>query len=1298
MASEGPAYRDVVVDIHHPALLQGLEEWLHLGLISHQEVRLFCRRHLSSPLPEQAIAPDSDTPAQSQSVPSRDFANAIEPVAAPPATVPRRAAPRPTSPRPASSTSRWGQSLQSFMAEISVVWLLVLGVFLVVVSSGVLAASQWQYVSPAVQYGILFSYTLAFWGASRWTQRQPRLQLTAQMLQTTTLLIVPVNFWMMDGLRLWRSAGGWVVGVMAAVALSAITVKLLGAGSRAAGSKTAIIACSLGLSWLHWGWGWSPFPLLAIYLGSVGTTLALLCQPPPPRSIAAADRPASNQTAASRPFALPSLDRVTLAFALVLLVGRAILLAQVPLSQMGLALGLCGWLLIWLARPRPPVLGWAGVGIGLLLLGWGVSVTVEPPWQAIAISGLALSLVIDRIRRHWHVADVSTLAVVGLQTYWLLWRLLPAAARQSIVDVCLQLAGPTWMPVALLGLGLFPYVLLLLGFGHWLRTKDQPRLGQHIDYLALALGLMLTLVSLPNPLVRSLNLLASAVVLVVLTLRRPGGAVALVYLAHCTLLAAVLAGIDVAWPKLGAIAWGAVLLGGVTIELLTSLGSFSSPWRRSAWHLGLGLGGISYGLLLSTWLSLGNWGLAWLVVPTLLTGLAQSPRFARQPLAAGISTAGLVLLQVLTLGSAWPRLLALVAATLLMLLNTRQLRQALAASLTVGFGLGAVAAMTWKVSQGNIPLGWGVNLLAIATLALWLLWSGLRHQTGLLPRLYAAAANGWAIATSSLTLLLLILHSIFIPLPGLWPATSGWPLPVAAVLTTGAIAYRLWQHPQEWAYWSLAWGIDALLLTLLLPIPGPALPLAVAHLGLGLTAQLGGDVWVRHAGRSYRPSWHGIPLAYSLVGVMLGHIQFTPYTGLYTLATALVIIGVGRRLPRLAPFTFLGLGLVSLSAYELLIYQLMQAQGGSQGDGLVLLAGLGAAIALLYRLLSPWLVSYLRLQPVAWRWVAHLHWAGGSSMGLLALNASPSPMGERLWIALAIALALYSWWMGNRYWTVPTDGSSQPDSAWTYAAILVTVAASTQALYLLWPNTDLLLTWGAAIACLLALPLRHLPWQIWGWPALPGQQAAALLPGLAILVTTTQIGILSLLITAAFYAWLATTSGQIRLSYLSVALADWAILRILYSQGWDQPIWIGTLISATLLYVAQADPYLRSPNEREKRHLLRTLATGLLGLTAIYQAETSLLMALFTLALGLGGIAAGLALRTRAFLYVGTATFVIEVLRQVWIFISTDALILWAIGIVLGLGLIWIAATFEARRSQVGTFVQYWLGELDEWQ
>jgi beta-lactamase regulating signal transducer with metallopeptidase domain len=207
-------------------------------------------------------------------------------------------------------------------------------------------------------------------------------------------------------------------------------------------------------------------------------------------------------------------------------------------------------------------------------------------------------------------------------------------------------------------------------------------------------------------------------------------------------------------------------------------------------------------------------------------------------------------------------------------------------------------------------------------------------------------------------------------------------------------------------------------------------------------------------------------------------------------------------------------------------------------------------------------------------------------------------------------------------------------------------------------------------------------------------------------LTCWGIGIQSLLLVAAFYAWLAKAENRIRFSYLSILLTDWAILRLLIDWNVSELLWYMTVPSGTLLYIAQVDPSLRSrsvheahsPSDKEKRHILRSLATGLFCLTAIYQSDPSWWQGILTIALGFALIIIGLTLRVRAFLYIGTLTFIIKVLRQLWLFINNYSLLLWALGIVVGLIFIWIAATFEARRSQALALVQYWISELETWE
>jgi hypothetical protein len=199
-------------------------------------------------------------------------------------------------------------------------------------------------------------------------------------------------------------------------------------------------------------------------------------------------------------------------------------------------------------------------------------------------------------------------------------------------------------------------------------------------------------------------------------------------------------------------------------------------------------------------------------------------------------------------------------------------------------------------------------------------------------------------------------------------------------------------------------------------------------------------------------------------------------------------------------------------------------------------------------------------------------------------------------------------------------------------------------------------------------------------------------------LTCWGIGIQSLLLVAAFYAWLAKAENRIRLSYLSILFTDWAIVRLLIDWNVSELLWYMTVPSGTLLYIAQVDPSLRSHEDKEKRHILRSLATGLFCLTAIYQSDPSWWQGILTIALGFALIIIGLTLRVRAFLYIGTLTFIIKVLRQLWLFINNYSLLLWGLGIVVGLIFIWIAATFEARRSQAIALVQYWIGELETWE
>src|SRR4028119_1753022 len=302
---------EVTVKASQPELLEGLDVWLRLGLISHTQVRRLSQTYLTCLLPQPAVTVFEPEPQVTASLASSTDWE----IDTPPVKTPKQ--------------SRLSQMWYSLRDELSVRWLLFLGVFLVVVSSGVLAATQWRNFPAAGQYGVLWAYTVIFWVGSFWASQQRNLQLTAQTLRLITLLLVPVNFWAMDSFGLWRHPGEWIVVAIAAITLTTITLlhqEIRDNSSRFASSSTLL----LWLSYLHWGWHWSGFPFVAVYLGMVGTALVLpkrfgLSQSLTPQ-VTSADAPAIDIQ--------PSIGNSIIIYALTVLLGRAIFVIQLPVAQL----------------------------------------------------------------------------------------------------------------------------------------------------------------------------------------------------------------------------------------------------------------------------------------------------------------------------------------------------------------------------------------------------------------------------------------------------------------------------------------------------------------------------------------------------------------------------------------------------------------------------------------------------------------------------------------------------------------------------------------------------------------------------------------------------------------------------------------------------------------------------------------------------------------------------------------------------------------------------------------------------
>lgn len=1361
-------------------VLEGLDMWVRLGLLSEAQVRELAES-MSQPLPPASAADPSASQPGNVSSTQRSglgatIARAFSPdppeVASAQNTVTQSAQNTAasltdratTEPAPSRAPNQVSRSLRSLLDEISVIWLLLLGVFLVIVSSGVLAATRWQSFSAIGQYAILFGYTVAFWFASQWTQRQEKLQATAKMLVLTTLLLLPVNFWMMDALGVLDTTLGKGAGAIAAIVLSGIPLKLL--------TKKENQLNLIGLSWLHWGWvsssflglvgGWALWPVIATYLGTIGTAANLLYQDrhsAEESDAAVAPVEATGEatlaeaTSEAQPDIEPtaddpsaglkllSFDVLAVALAVLILLFRSLVITQVPPHQLGLAAGICGWLLAWLNRNKASKEIWQWSGYGLLLLGWGMSVAHQPPWQAIGVSLLALHLLWDQLKRTWQKETVLALIGVAGQAYWLLGAAIPKGTRETVLtQLSSQLSASPIAKSEWTSLGFFPFLLGLLWFAWQFRRWQKPALSQVTENTALALGVCLSLLSMSNDFTRAANLLLSAVLLFVIVRRRPQIKEAMVSLTHLAGLAAIAAWIEYLWPELSLQRWTYIGLGLAIAEFTAHLNLRSHRWRRSTWAGGLGVAALSYVPLYASWDYMyandANWGLQpfWigLVVPVLLTVVVNHRR-ALLPVALAQIMAASLMFQLPLIEDTNSAIASFAIGTLCLFLNSRVWQSPLSALLTVGSGIILATSCFWKVLvlpltpsivayPTGTPMGEARMLIAWALIiwALWLMARTLDRRAGNLPALYQKATDIWGnILMVGLLLwgtLIAALRMLFISSsvdveffvnPTTFNNTANYTM-VASLLLLAALLESIRHRVADWRYWSTGWAI-AITVGLGLSLRDtPIGTIAIAFLALGLMAQIAGDIWMIKRPNSWA-SWHGIPLVYAALGLFLGHYQFDliPFetafqadSGLYTATAGLISMGIGRRKRSLQVLSYVGLVAISVGAYELLIYKLSQASGGQPGDGVTLLAALALSIALIERGSRRWLIRYGRLSPKWLSWITHAHWALGSFWALCAtLLGMSEPRGIALWTGISLLLATYALVAGNRRWTPQPFPLSH--TAWTALGLLQALLCVTYTRFTWFPDRSGLFMWSGLLASMIGWGLYALPWTRWGWPARPGKQLGLALPLLTLSITLEFINTQSLLIVGAFYAWMAKQTGRIRLTYFSVLLFDWALLRYLDNRlGVINELWISLIFGLSVLYVVQLDPWLKEHSRRQQRHWLRIMALGLIGLTALYQADVSepmLAYAALTLALSGAAIFAGLIFKVRAYLYIGTVTFVLQVIRVLALAIGNHASLLWAVGIALGLLFIWVAATFESRRSQVISLLESWNAALKTW-
>ncbi|MBE9007339.1 DUF2157 domain-containing protein, partial [Fortiea sp. LEGE XX443] len=962
--------------------------------------------------------------------------------------------------------------------------------------------------------------------------------------------------------------------------------------------------------------------------------------------------------------------------------------------------------------PQPPASHpalnpiWELLGGILLFFGWAVSV-IDYPEQAFVVSGLALWYVNQRLQRYSLHADLAALFAIGLQSIWLGWRLVPPGMQKWSIAIATNLTQAQNEPWALLSVALFPYLIFIVWLCDRLRHAEKRDLANFGEALALLFGTSLTTIATINPTLRSLNLVFSTITLVVVTKRRSPSSTPLIYLTHFIGILSLFSVINLLLPNLPNHLWASVVLVVMVAEWGFSLGS--GIWRRSAWHIGLGLSILSFFLL---WVNLissygvtanqEHWGVIWLITPLSLTFLANRTATQRRTTRSFLSILAVAMAQFLTISLPGTRLIGLAVGASVMYTNTRYLRNQPTAGFTIGLGLSLLAALLWEGIPGlpNLTIAGWLVVGAIATFSLWLMRKVFQQRNHELAGIYAEASDKWAIALCCAVLSTLTIHSYLVydavVAPGLWYL-------VASAVTLAAITYRSWREPTNWAFYGIAWCVELFIAEVLGFGERSIIRVAIANIALGLFTQLLGEWWRRRYHPERLPSsLHILPLIYGAFSVLLRLNTFTEWTGLFTLGVALIVIGVGRRHPDFKPLLYFGIIGVSISAYELLFYQMSQATGGGFGDGLIAMSALGTSIMLVYSRLSPWLSQYLRLSLAEIKGIAHLHWAW-SSVLLMAAITLPIQNNRLVGLGTGGLLVMYAIFQGRRSANSPLPelpgvfGRITIQEMWVYLGLL---QAAGMRVY--WRETavgDLLagtlLPWNAAIACLIAYFLYSLPWENWGWSKKPWQLAAYILPLIILWETRLQVYPITLLIAAGFYIILAKVSQNIRVTYISIVLIDWALFNWLYQLNITDALWQVTATGLSLLYIAQVDPQLRLPEYKAPRHILRLVGSGVIcGWAVLFHQNTVFIPGIFSLI----AIFAGLALRIRAFLYVGTATFLITGIYQLVIFSLRYPFLKWFVGLLVGILLIYIAANFETHRTQINSLLRNRSDEFQEWQ
>ncbi|WP_310410266.1 hypothetical protein [Chamaesiphon sp. OTE_8_metabat_110] len=1326
-----PSVKSIWLELHidpnDPELLATLDFMVRSRLLDRSQILQLARECLSETLPV------ADLPAY---IPATN----VEPL----------------TPRAPSRVQYLWQHLKD---ELSVRWLLFLGVFLVVLSSGVLAATQWSLFPAWGQYGLLWLYTIGFWVVGAWARRQEGLRLTANTLQIVTLLLIPVNFWAIDSFGLWQQPLELVTALLAGCGLAGILYLRYRKERDKANFQHSgwLLATYLVLSCLHLGWQIPSWSAIAIYIGAIGVVILLQ--------------------------KLRQIEGGSLAiYGLGMLLLRGLFVEHLPIYSFGLAIGIVGWLFTqWglqksyrLTRLQSrkvdgnslrvlrfeSALGelarlYQQIGASLLGLGWllGIGDLISIPknssWQAVAVSILALIWILQRLRAYQQQQSVVSLFFVGLQTYLIsnfLWTpLATGAILAKILPFLLLLFGQNYLLAG--SLLIFPYLLLWVWLTDWFWQQGWHSLSRRGEALILWTGAILPLINLTTPLSLLIDLVASTAILAHLTLRYLPIRTSYIYFTHLCGLATIFAALTNRWDWCRSIARNfvgvssrnnddvldfTVLAIVLSILTVTELWLATQPvtrardgWYRSSWRIGGGLTiatGACY-LTLATFPAQQTiWPIWWSLVPIAFTYVAtrkpplQPWQLATQTQSAWYAIAGLGGSLLLTVDRPQWRSILLAIAIGVMFPLVQRLKQILPAAIQIGFGIGLGVNLLVAFS---FPTHYWLVIGAIACGGLWVV-------SRKLPRIYAVAADRWAIAiaglglaTGSLNYLRTDLNwfaeiiEVFSNSPGLFGLQSGTVTRsgqvfdnihattfLAAGILIAAIQFRQrWQStiPAAVWFWSTIWTSEIALSALVHLLGGDTLVLATVNILLAL------PLWLRTRHQP-EPEFQLAPLLLASWGLLLRLPFFETYTGLLTISVGIVAVLVSRRLSPIVGYG--GLLLVTGGCYELVTHYLLQTPpGGNIADAFTIYGLVTAILALGYRL-SVWWRS--RQDPERWgnftlaglRNFAHLHWAVASAWKVAAASIPTDSVPPKLTLVhLGISILLGGYALIQARAT-QHEGISHRDRAdwWIYLGLaeLMGVGIYARSIF---QRLGILDEGLILISCLLGLLILLAPWRQWGWRDRPWRLIALLLPlsrvifefvGVASPVEN-RISLLNLAVLAVFYAGVARRQRQFGWAYLSAIFLNWAAFRLLFAYNLTSPLWYATAIGLSILAAVQWDPYWQT--SKQNRHYGRILGSSIIAVTALLWHQPWL-----PIGIGLAIASIGILVRVRAWLYVGTIAFLLTNTYQLLILITEYPITKWAIGLLAGVLIITLAANFERRKEQIKRALQRWLDRFQVWE